>query len=356
MNQLVTLTQKLVSIPSTKDNPQALKQVLDLAATQLKGLNSKKFTHKGLSSLLFYNTPTLPKKFKVILDAHLDVVPAKDFQFKPVIKGDKLWGRGASDMKAAAAAEILVFKEIANKVKYPLGLQLVTDEEIGGFNGAKYQLENGIKTDFILAGEPTDLGVNHQSKGIIWAKVTSTGSSAHSSRPWEGHNAIWIMKHFLDTLEKSFPERLKEVWETTVNVARIETTNTTTNKVPEDCTAYLDIRFIPADKTTILATLKKLVPKSIHLELLTHEPVQFTASDNPYLNSLRQATKKITGKLPSLVNKHGGSDVRHYTSQGMAGCTFGPVGAGLHTDHEWVSLNSLNQYSQILKTWLLDNK
>ncbi len=350
---MLKLINQLISIPSTKDNPQDLKHILEVANKELKGLKSKKFTKNNVDSLLFYNTPQLPKKFKVILNAHLDVVPGKPEQYKPIVKGDKLWGRGASDMKAAAAVEILVFKKLAKKVNYPLGLQLVTDEEIGGFNGAKYQSEQGIKTDFILAGEPTDFGVNHESKGIIWAKISATGISAHGSHPWEGQNAIWKMKHFLDILEASFPERHKEVWQTTINLARIETQNVTTNKVPDDCSVYLDIRFTPKDKAVILTSLKRLIPKDMKLELLNHEPVQFTAKNNPFLNSLRQVTRQVAGKLPPLVVKHGGSDVRHYTSRGMAGCTFGPIGEGLHTDREWVSLKSLDKFNQILTAWLL---
>lgn len=179
INNTIGLTKQLISVLSVKEDPKALSEVLVVADKELKGLKSKKFVSNGVPSVLYYNTPKLPKKFKVILNAHLDVVPGNVSQYKAMIKDDKLYGRGALDMKAPAAVEILVFKELASKVDYSLGLQLVTDEEIGGFNGTKYQIEKGISADFVIAGEPTDLAVNNKAKGIVWAKIKTKIGRAH---------------------------------------------------------------------------------------------------------------------------------------------------------------------------------
>ena len=141
---------------------------------------------------MIYPQKTRPKKFKIILNAHLDVVSGREEQYKPYEKDGKLFGRGAIDMKGAAAVEILVFKEVAKRVSYPLALQLVTDEEIGGFCGTKYQIEKGVRADFVIAGEPTDFGVNNKAKGIIWLKIKTKGKSAHGAYPWRGKNALLI--------------------------------------------------------------------------------------------------------------------------------------------------------------------
>jgi len=352
-NSIIELTNKLISIPSTTESPQLLSEVLNVAKKGLENYSVEKFSKDGIPSLLFYNTKSRPKKFKVILDAHFDVVPGKDYQYKPYEKDGKLYGRGAFDMKAAAAVEVLVFKEIANKLKYPVALQLVTDEEVGGFKGAKYQLQKGVKTDFIIAGEGTNFGVNNKSKGIIWAKVKTKGKTGHGAYLWNGDNAIWKMKKFIDNIEKAFPVPKKEEWRTSLNLAKIETTNQTFNKIPDDCIASIDIRYIPEDAKTIQKKLKKLVPAGAEIDIMEYEPSHFTAENDFYVNKLRQATKKVTGKLPPVISKHGASDVRHYTDAGMAGVTFGPVGVGLHTDNEWVDIKSLDEYYQILKHFLL---
>ena len=138
-SKILELARKLINIPSISKNPVALKEVLKISALELKDYTIEWFVKDEIPSLLAYASPSRPKRFKIILNAHLDVIPAKPSQFSPKIKDGKLYGRGAYDMKAAAAVEILVFKELAKKLDFPLGLQLVTDEEIGGFKGTKYQ-------------------------------------------------------------------------------------------------------------------------------------------------------------------------------------------------------------------------
>ncbi len=246
-SQILDLTSKLISIPSTKDNSKTLKQVLDVALKELKDFTIEYFEKDGVPSALVYPQSKRPKKFKVILNAHLDVVAAKEKQFQPKIKNNRLYGRGAIDMKGAAAVEILLFKELAKKLSYPLALQLVTDEEIGGFKGTKYQIEKGVRADFVIAGEPTDFGINHKAKGIIWAKVHFSGKSAHGAYPWQGENALLKAKKALDKLYKSYPLPKKEAWRTTVNLARIETTNQTFNQVPDNAVLSLDVRYIPEE-------------------------------------------------------------------------------------------------------------
>ena len=87
INKILSLSKRLISIPSTKENPLELKKVLGSAENELgKGFTVEKFKKNGVPSLLFYNTPRRPKKFKIILNAHLDVVPGKLEQYIPFEK------------------------------------------------------------------------------------------------------------------------------------------------------------------------------------------------------------------------------------------------------------------------------
>ncbi len=354
MKHALDLAKKLISIPSTSDDTKALRKVLEIAKGELKGLNFKEFKKDNNYSLLFYNSQSLPKSFKLILNAHLDVVPAKADQYKPQEKDGKLFGRGAYDMKTAAACMILLFKEMANRVDYPLGLQLVTDEEVGGFNGTKYQIDQGLQADFVIAGENTNLQINHQSKGLIWLKVTTKGLSAHGAHPWDGQNAIWKMQKILNTLEKLYPIPQQEMWCTTVNLSRIETTNKTVNKVPDKCVAFLDIRYIPGEQDQVLKKLKQQFGKEASLEIVANEPAHLTNESNVYLQKLIKSTKQVLGEAKALVSHHGASDIRHYNRVGTEGVTFGLVGAGHHSDNEWVEIKSLKDYCNILKNYLND--
>lgn len=354
IQQILTLTKELICVPSQKENKKALDEVLEICKKELSGLSYTSFEKNGVKSLLFYNKKENPTKFKLLLNAHLDVVSGKSQQYAPFEKNGKLYGRGASDMKAAAATMILLFKELADSVPYSLGLQLVTDEEIGGFNGTKYQIDKGVKADFVIAGEPTDMEINNKAKGIVWAKVTTRGKTAHGAYPWNGENAIWNMNKFLNKLEHAFLVPQKESWVTTVNLARIETSNQEINKVPADCTASLDVRYVPEDSDTIEVTLKELAGDKVKVNILLKEPAQYTSENNEYIALLKEASKKITGATPKTIVKHGGSDVRFFNAIGIDGITFGPVGAGLHSDEEWVDIKSLETYYEILKHFLLD--
>src|SRR3989344_4569440 len=131
LQSIVSLTEKFISIKSTPENAKALGKILELALSNLKGYRIERFEHNRVKSALIYNSLRRPKKFKIILNGHLDIIPGKEHQYVPRIRGRRLYGVGSMDMKANMACLIMVFKEIADKVNYPLGLQLVTDEEVG---------------------------------------------------------------------------------------------------------------------------------------------------------------------------------------------------------------------------------
>lgn len=354
LQSILSLSKQLISIPSTKENPKEIKKVLDLVEDVVgKEFTVDRFEKNGSPSLLIHNQKPGTKKFKIILDAHLDVVPGKDYQYEPYEKGGRLYGRGAYDMKAPGAAEILVFKELAKKVSYPLALQLVTDEEIGGFNGAKHQVDKGVRADFTIAGESTELGIKNAAKGIIWANIKAKGKAAHGAYLWQGKSAIWMIQRALNALETKFPEPKKEVWRTTINVSKINSSNDTYNKVAEDCILGIDVRFIPEDTNTIVNKIKSLLPKDVVLEILVNEPAQFTPESNKYVTLLKNASKEITGKRAEIIVMHGASDVRHFNRVGCEGVEYGPHGHGIHTDCEWVDIKSLGAYYKILKAFLL---
>ncbi len=351
IKNIIKLSSDLIKIESTKDKPNNLVKTLEVANGKLQGFVLKEFNNNGIQSHLYSNKKV--DDFKIILNAHLDVVPGNKNQFKPTIKGDNLIGRGTYDMKASAAVEILVFKDIANIVNYPIALQLVTDEEIGGLNGTKYQIEKGIKSDFVIAGESTNFDINNEAKGIYWLKVITYGSPAHAARPWEGDNAINKMVDFIYKVKKIIPVPKNPNWVTTQNLATIETKNTTYNKAPDVCESIFDIRYIPSDRDRIIKKILSILPTGSKYELLIKEPSQFTKPNNKYIKKLDDSIVSIMNKKTNLVSYHGASDIRHYDRIKSAGVCFGPVGAGLHTDNEWVSIKSLMTYYKILKKFLL---
>lgn len=257
-------------------------------------------------------------------------------------------------MKAAGAVMIVLFKDLARKVKYPLGLQIVTDEEIGGFNGTKYQIEKGVSADFVIAGENTNMQISNKAKGILQVKLKTWGKTSHGAYPWLGDNALLKLNSEINKLLAIYPIPTKESWRTTINVGRIETTNKTWNKVPDYAEAHLDIRFVPEDKGIIVDKIKKGVSKDTEVEILMHETHQYTPEEDKYVAELRRQFKDVTKKDAIMYATHGGSDVRFYEGRGIPSVCFGPKGGGHHSDAEWVDIESLDAYYTILKKFLLE--
>ena len=351
--QIVALSKKLISIKSDPENTKELQKALDLVLDQLSDFTIERFERNGVVSALIHNQKKKKvRKFTVLLNGHLDVIPGKEHQYSPVIKGKKLYGVGSMDMKSNVACLVMAFKEAAANVDYPLGLQIVTDEEIGGFDGTKLQVDKGVRADFVIAGETTNFDIVNQAKGVLWAKVSCKGVTGHGAYPWKGENALWAMHEFLKKLEKKFPVPRTQKWASTVNVSKIETTNQTFNKIPDDCTTWLDIRFIPKDEKKIVERITALLPKGFTLEIIAKEPALFVDPSNEYVRKIQAATKKVTRKKSKLYGAQGTSDARHFTKVGCNGIEFGPIGGGIATDKEWVDIPSLETYQKILVEFL----
>ncbi|HSW87563.1 MAG TPA: M20/M25/M40 family metallo-hydrolase [Candidatus Saccharimonadales bacterium] len=353
LDHILKLSKRLIAVPSTLDNLAGLEEVLEIAKKELEGYFAmEEFENNGISSLLIHNTNKRTKHFTVILNAHLDVVPGKKKQFKSFEKDGKLYGRGSYDMKAAAAVMIILFKNFAQKLSYPIAIQLVTDEEIGGYHGAGYQIKKGVSTDFFLMGEPSWLKLNNAAKGVLWIKLTAKGETNHAAYPWLGQNAIIKMHHAIKKLEEIYPTPKTDEWKTTAALTRIETTNKTTNKIPDNCTAYFDIRYIPSDQRIILQTIRDALPEDITVEIITQDHAFHTKEDNVHMQKLAHAVEKTLGEKIEYLSTNGSSDARHYEAIGNNGVCFGPLGEGHHSDKEYVDIKSLENYYHILKDFL----
>ena len=130
---------------------------------------------------------------RLVYHGHLDVVPGHPQQFTPRLAGGRLIGRGAYDMKAALAAMMLAVADLAPALRGArLDLVVVPDEERAepGANCTEMLVRDGFRADFVVCGEPTDLQVGVQAKGVLMLRADVPGTSAHGSTPWLGENAV----------------------------------------------------------------------------------------------------------------------------------------------------------------------
>lgn len=149
-----------------------------------------------------------------MLAGHTDVVPVEGQPwdsppFTLVEQGDRLIGRGTSDMKGFIALVCDVVRAMnLSALEKPMYLAFTYDEEVGCFGAKALQAELAKHADFIefaLIGEPTDFALVNSHKGVQLTKTNFTGKPAHSSCPHLGHNAIMAAAHFLQNLPSILP-------------------------------------------------------------------------------------------------------------------------------------------------------
>ena len=143
----------------------------------------------------------------VLLTGHLDTVGVEgmDEPFAATVDGDRLSGRGSSDMKAGVAAMVVAAEELVRRpLRGRVVLALVADEEDASL-GAEAVLAAlpglGIRPDVAVVGEPTWLAVAESLRGYALVEVTFTGRAAHSSQPDEGVNAVAHLGRLLAAVE-----------------------------------------------------------------------------------------------------------------------------------------------------------
>ena len=354
IKKIVDLTKQLVSFKTTSDNYGELNKAVNFIKKELDDFLIEEYEKNKIKSLLIYNhKPKDNKKFRLILNGHLDIIPGKSNQYISKIVGDRLYGVGSLDMKGGLSVVVCLFKELAKTLSYPLALQITTDEETGGFFGTKYQIEKGVMADFVIAAEPTHFDIVYKAKGILWLKLNFNGKSFHSAYPWNGKNAIEKANNFINKLLKIIKNPKKNQWKTTVNLANINSNNKAFNKIPDNCELLLDVRFIPEDKE-ILNKIKKLLSNEDNLKVLVEEPSFLVKKNDTNILKLKKIAKNFLSKNLILRGANGSSDARHYSYINVPAIEFGPKGGGIGSDNEYVEISSLSNFYVIMKKFLLE--
>jgi succinyl-diaminopimelate desuccinylase len=350
-DNLLNLTKKLIGFRSTADRPDELLRCFDFVEHYFRGagIETRRFIFKTKPVLFVGSTP----KPEILFCGHLDVVDGDDAQFAAKFDGDKLYGRGALDMKSGCAA-IIEYTKNNFPTNKKIGLVLTGDEEIGGFNGVGAMIKEGYgatKAVVIPDGGKSQFNVVTKEKGIIWLRLTAAGKSAHGSTPWHGSNAIKILTSCLFEVEKLFEPadaKTKDHWITTFNVGRIGGGNAT-NQVAETAVAECDIRYTEKDRPErIVDQIKKICPKEITVEVIFNEPLVNNDTENPVFKNYCEAIKKVTGKDANLIVEHGSSDARFFAGGKVPIILSEPTGDNLHGAGEWVSARSIVDFYNII--------
>jgi acetylornithine deacetylase len=290
----------------------------------------------GLESTVLEGTPGRPSVVvrngsgggrTLLLCAHLDTVAVAGSSLEPRVEGDRLYGRGAYDMKAGLAAALLACREAGGDVV----VAAVADEEHSSL-GVQEALRE-VRADAAIVTEPTHRQVIVAHKGFVWSEITLRGRAAHGSMPDQGVDAIaaagpvLVRLAELDTSLPSHPL----LGRGSIHASLISG-GTELATYPAACTLSIERRTLPGeDLDGELAALLGDADGSYRVTLV-REP--FTVDPEAEIVRLVQsASGAETAGAPYWT------DAAFIAAAGIPTVLFGPGGAGAHADVEWVSLS-----------------
>ena len=291
----------------------------------------------------------------VVLHGHLDVVPGLDGQFDPRLEGDRLFGRGAYDMKGALAAMLMTTAAMRDQDLVRVRMGVVGDEESEEERerGSDHMVDHGFIGDFAITGEPTDLQIGVEAKGVLALRLEVFGIAAHGATPWLGDNAVLKAHDVFRSIESlPFARQSSELFDRpSINLGRI-LGGDALNKVPDRCAIDVDIRYLPEQEPETIVEQVRGIPDA-EVEVLFSRPPAVVDRNLPYVMSLRDAARDYHHEgEPMSVGRDGASDAVSFLRVGVPAVEFGPVGAGHHGPEEWVSISSLEAYRQTLESFL----
>ncbi len=349
------LTERLIGYDTSRPDELVAAAGFVKGWLESREIEVREILHNGLPVLLADVGPAAGDGVPtVVLHGHLDVVPARGEQFEARLEGDRLFGRGAYDMKGGLAAMMCVLKDVARQAKVMVRFMCVPDEESEELESRSTDamVSQGWRGDFAVTGEPTDMHIGVEAKGVLAMRIEVHGRSAHSSTPWLGENAVLKAIDVFRTIESlPFSRESSEMFDRpSINLGRIRGGDAL-NKVPDECTMAVDVRYLPGqDPEEILAAVRAIEGIEVKRTFL-HPPVSVSRS-NVYVRSLRDAVKRAVPGEAMSVGREGASDAAAFLAVGIPAVEFGPEGDGHHGPEEWVSVSSLARYRRALADFI----
>ncbi|QWC19297.1 M20/M25/M40 family metallo-hydrolase [Halorubrum sp. 2020YC2] len=333
----------------------------------------------------------------LLYTGHLDTVPFDDDAWTrdPLGEraGDRVYGRGATDMKGAVASmlfAVLAFAATDADPPVDLLFAFVSDEEVGGDAGLPALLEGGrLGADACVIGEPTceesRRSVTVADRGSIWLTLEASGESAHGSRPALGVNAIDRLYDAVETIRERFgTERLAvgaemepiveesveyyapSMGETTArDLFRYPSVNLgviaggdAVNTVPKSARAEVDVRLTAGVHTPdVLAGIRECVTdcEGVTIADVSWSVGTAEAPDSPLVEAVASTAAAVTGDRVFRRSATGGGDAKTLRNAGIPTVEFALGTDTVHAPDEYVPVDALVDnavvYVRLPATW-----
>jgi acetylornithine deacetylase len=362
-NDLIELLSKLVSIDSV--NPSLVPG--GAGEGEIAAFIAGWARDSGLEAEVLEETPGRPSVLArargngdgrtLLLCGHIDTVNVEGMTdpHSPRIDGDRLYGRGAYDMKGGVAAALIACREAARRgLAGDVVVAAVADEEHASL-GVQQALR-AVRADAAVVTEPTELEIAVAHKGFVWAEIEVTGQAAHGSRPHLG----------VDAIVKAGPI-LTAIGELDLSLAGSEhpllgrgSVHASTisggvemSSYPAQCVIGLERRTLPGERAAdvegeldaLLARCRGADPELMAEKRmgLVREPFEI-GQDEEIVRAVRVAA----GAERPIGGASYWADSAFISAAGIPTVLFGPGGEGAHAQVEWVSIDDTETVARTL--------
>ena len=301
----------------------------------------------------------------LLMCGHLDTVGTDGVTdpFAPRVNGDRLYGRGAYDMKAGLAAALLACREAQRAdIKGEVVVAAVADEEHASL-GVQEVLPH-VRADAAIVTEPTELQVATAHKGFVWTEIEITGRSAHGSRPHLGIDAIMKTGPILRALHTMQGELATRRIHPTLGPGTLHASLITGGReestIPEHCLLTIERHTLPGESLAdVEADITRLLQQCRDADAdltvdarttLARNPFE-TRLDDPIVQAVQRALD-APGATPTGVSYW--ADSAFIAAAGIPTVLFGPNGDGAHAATEWVSISGTIQCARTLRAVAAD--
>lgn len=351
--RLIEILSQLVKLQTIRGNQAEIDACFEYISEQLKFLGwiEKEYESEGFRSKVWLSHETLEPD--ILLNAHLDVVPASQELFKLCEQKDRLIGRGVSDMKFVIASFIVALQDLHQTGQLPknksVGVMINSDEELGGVHGVGFLVNQiGFRPKFVFIPDGGDnWKVVESAKGVLRVGAQIRGQSAHASKLWEGENAIDNLAEYLIKLRQEFPVPTESTDATTVNLGKV-TGGVQTNQVCDLVELVLDIRYDPQEGVGLVFERLQQIAADVKLEIqLQADGFILKPVNHPLVTKWIKLIRPLTSES-ILIREHGASDGRYFSATGSTVLLSKPVGGLIHTESEWLDRKALVVFTELL--------
>jgi succinyl-diaminopimelate desuccinylase len=339
--------------PSVTGEEKPLCDDLEARVSRLAGWE----TQRVANNLVVYRAEPDGSRTRLVFAGHLDTVPEPQGGLPVRVEDGRVYGRGASDMKAGDAVMLALVEDFSWEESWAEPLFVFYEREEGPYaeNGLELvfaEIPDVLDADLTLVLEPTAGALEVGCVGTAQVEVTFKGKSAHSARPWQGNNAITAAASFLAEMHERQVEEVVVEGLTfyEVLVPTLARGGRAKNVVPDEFWINVNYRFSPGKGIDdVRSVFEGLVGGDARFDIVDYAPSGPVELDNPLLQRLIEAQLEVRPK-------QAWTDVARFAQRGVAAANFGPgLPAQAHQGYEYAEIPLLEKCYERLASFLMHN-